>query len=683
MPAPERELAAMPPEPAPDPERDLHGLVVFSDGTPAPEVALTVLRPLARQVASHAIDEEVDDRVAELRTRADGSFRVPLEPGLVYDLEVEAEQHARQRIGDRYAGEFVRVVLEPGLTLRGRITLAPDGAPVEGAELLVQEGVIGSHGRPVFRTQCDADGNYELRHLPHGYLRLRIRHVQRGILYEELVARAPLAELTHDFEFPAGTTLRGRVTDATTGAPIAGAEVSTFTGFPSAETDPAGDYELPGLSAGASTAVHLRVRAPGYGRWFASLHAPLPEPELHQDFTLLAAHRASGRVVDIDGKPVTGARLLARERERDGDQTDRALACSDADGRFTLDDLRADMAHTLLVHHPGHATAAIDFPADELERAHLELGDVVMQRPARLAGLLRTPDGAPLEDLRVLLTYGRVDAGPEPSWFGEGFGAGRVTARTDARGRWSFVDLPPGRYSLSAGEKGWARRAELEVALEAGESADDIVLELEPEPSIRGVLVDEHGEALVGLAVRASRPYGRGTYDLTRVDGSFGLFGLELGEYTLSVSAFGSLHDRHFEGVAAGSHELRLVLAPIELVTLEGVVLTPAGDPVPGCSVVWSASPEAEGGPVTDADRAGRFRIELEAEKPVKLIAFPSADDRPGFTQREGFENGRTMWSYRTERLGVLPESGLVTLVLPEVPPSFPRFDSETGPSGD
>ena len=141
----------------------------------------------------------------------------------------------------------------------------------------------------------------------------------------------------------AGTFLTGRVTAAGDGAPVAGATVSTERTYyvvndrgTTVETGADGRYRIGPLPDGPTV---VTVYAEGHGPQLVSVD---PAEEKSLDVALPAPHEVAGRVLDPDGRPVTGAHLrLVNWRAYASLPLD---ADTDADGRFTIADAPSDAA---------------------------------------------------------------------------------------------------------------------------------------------------------------------------------------------------------------------------------------------------------------------------------------------------------------------------------------------------
>lgn len=656
--APDRSVVELPATAIePDPERDLRGVVVDTRGQPIAGADLVVLLPATRQLPgltqSFWLQRiESDDRaVARSSSAADGSFSIRLEPQRIYDLQVDHSLYARTKLCNLYAGEELHVVLARSAILRGTVVDATDASPIAGAIIEASPGVRGFAGKLKHRVTSDADGGFWLDRLPADFVQLEVEALGYARILWRSIVIAEGEEQTIEIELPRGVTIRGRVLDCETNAPIADAVLRSRTGhlFGSATVDAEGRYEWSGIPVGYRDSIV--VDAPGFGQ-YSYLLGDVPPEGLERDFCLLPCRRAHGRVVDGRGNPVANASISATACLQTGGvyQCDRELTMTDAEGRFDLLNLRVDLRHSLLVHADGFALAVLDFPAREWEANELQLDDVVLERPGSISGRVLDAAGAPLAEMWVSLTSeprSRDAWGPslvQDKGYASslGFGFGEVSARTDARGRYTFGDLPPGHCWIAAGVKGLARSAQLDFELEEGEHPSDVDLRIDLGLSIRGIVVDPRGHPVACANVSvdpASAPFAEITYDLTRADGSFVLSGLESGAYMLRAGPGGSPGALPTRGTppprgarplaeglpvaaAAGDSSVRVVL-PFAA-TISGIVRGPDDQPLAN-AVIWLRAP----GPVvawsrpTTSDHGGLFALWVADDREVDLRVVP------------------------------------------------------------
>ncbi len=126
------------------------------------------------------------------------------------------------------------------------------------------------------------------------------------------------------------------------------------------------------------------------------------------------------------------------------------------------------------------------------------------QRTGMIVGqVVDASTGAPISEAIVRLTMPKYFEDPTTP-------KGRVMA--DGEGRFFFTDLHPGEYFLQATKDGYApgtygqRRAEGQsqlLSLAEGERLADVTLRVWKHGVIAGTVVDEAGEPVVGVAVRA------------------------------------------------------------------------------------------------------------------------------------------------------------------------------------
>ena len=143
------------------------------------------------------------------------------------------------------------------------------------------------------------------------------------------------------------------------------------------------------------------------------------------------------------------------------------------------------------------------------------------------------------------------------------------SVQTDVDGRFEIAELPAGKYSLSAVKSGFlshlsqdAPRRVQPIELAAGQTVDKIVVTVWKGGVIAGQVLDEFGDPITGVEVRALRyqyvdgrrqlsqqfTQGRSSSSSTDDVGGFRLYGLEPGDYY--ISAQGGRDFRPFEHAA-------------------------------------------------------------------------------------------------------------------------------------
>jgi hypothetical protein len=251
--------------------------------------------------------------------------------------------------------------------VRGKITNAKTGAPLEGVQLKM--GVVG-HGMVADSARSDANGNYEIRTAPGLYSIFVVRDGFVSGHYID-VANLPVLELgadqeaAADFHMVPGATIAGTVTDAN-GAPIPQAIIQGMAKVyrqgqiewqlrTAGRTNDRGEYRLTDLPAGG---YYLQAGKPGIAsantRTFVTLGYPRAariedaqpirvaagETRSVIDFRLPdpGKHSVSGRVLfPGTGKPV--ANILITAAPAYPDYGANTSVHSDADGNFRLEGL--------------------------------------------------------------------------------------------------------------------------------------------------------------------------------------------------------------------------------------------------------------------------------------------------------------------------------------------------------
>ncbi|MBM3962290.1 MAG: sigma-70 family RNA polymerase sigma factor, partial [Planctomycetes bacterium] len=305
----------------------------------ASELRVRVLRPDESPVSGCIVtlepargDVDLVFETVEAATAADGVARFAVAPRAVYGVgsatararvrthasgptEVELRMQAPTSL-QRFPTSTQRLFGDPSLLAPVRVTgvvRRPDGAPAAGASLCLTRQSVGTPAVPF--TVADADGSFAFEVIGLGMM---------------LVAQAPgfaaselrpctAAPMTITLQ-PARGDLVGIVVDAD-GRPVAGARVrATPHGIqngaglstperrplPFVATDRAGGFVVPDLPTGP---IDVLVQADG--------HAPATlvltdASALHEPVRIVLPRGVvlRGRVVDQDGAPVAGVRVL-------------------------------------------------------------------------------------------------------------------------------------------------------------------------------------------------------------------------------------------------------------------------------------------------------------------------------------------------------------------------------------
>ncbi|MFI5457976.1 MAG: carboxypeptidase regulatory-like domain-containing protein [Isosphaerales bacterium] len=175
-----------------------------------------------------------------------------------------------------------------------------------------------------------------------------------------------------------------------------------------------------------------------------------------------------GRVVDADGKPVAGARVLSADHER-AIQIDDFAVSTDAGGRFRTGQVNAGEWFLVAIakgHAPGDQRVKIGAAVPQVE--------ITLGRPRTLKGRVVDPDGKPVAGAFV---------NPD-TW--RGHRCLRAFLWTDADGRFRWDDAPNDELIVDVNQTGYRGVFQQHVA----PSSEDVVFTLKPSLRIQGTVRD-------------------------------------------------------------------------------------------------------------------------------------------------------------------------------------------------
>lgn len=284
---------------------------------------------------------------------------------------------------------------------------------------------------------------------------------------------------------------------------------------------------------------------------------------------------ATGRIVDEDGNPLPGAKLVAI------DVVGKPAVEADADGRVRFE---IEWPQPLAAGNESWLELVASSPArvvvrlrERIERGRsieLALGVIRLGPAGDLHGSVFGVDGQPAKDAYVWASAGVSRAsGPTEDLrrvMGRGFGglgAGlRAWARTDERGRYRIEGVPVGSLTVVARLHGYLADYTDAFGLAAGAEVRVADLHLGAVPDknrIAGFVRADDGSPVAGAKIEVYEGTARNVnpfaYAATGADGAFSAVVLSGREYTLSVDVGGDdSRTMHRGGIRAGARDVLL-----------------------------------------------------------------------------------------------------------------------------
>ena len=455
---------------------------------------------------------------------------------------------------------MLRPLLPALLLLAGRVA-DPSGAPAAGIEVW---DLTSGHG-PQRLAVTGADGRFVL---PEMQSDLFVELCGPGFLTQGVIARRGGEPIRVVLE-PAAR-VAGRVLDAVTGNPVAGANVwgrqltdsgarcSYFAdgvcprdrSARTTRTGPDGSFLVDHFEPGL---YRLHVEAPGYLK-APPFHLKLAAGEARVPDVLVERGAVlRGRVLGSDGKPRGEVRLFASSGRSNHNDVK-----SDADGRYVLTGIEPGLVWVQL-HPPG-----LDYTQQSVEVGPGE-NEADFRLSAHTAHELRG---------RVVDAAGRPVGDARVRWEERGGGGAGDT--------WSAADgafsLPSGDgiHELSAEAAGYAPgRLERPVVVR-GAPVEGLEIRLADAATLRGrVLGADPEQRRQGVEA-----YQRGVYRRAELDAEdrFTLTGLGPGLWRLRAGAPGLGGEAEVR-IAPGEREVDFDLEVHPLVEIQGRVLAPDGTP--------------------------------------------------------------------------------------------------------
>lgn len=447
-----------------------------------------------------------------VRTGEDGSYEVPDPAEWANQITVHHPDYALKHvttIGNQKLPLDIRI--DTGVALAGKVVAEDGTTPVEGATLYLDGVPVARSGR---------EGEFTLAHAPKNWRELK------AIAGTRVAARTnPAKDLT--LKLAKGASLTGRVLDAKTQKPLAGASVSYSTTpdtplsasvAESVVTDSAGKFSIDAL---LPATLALGVTYPGFA--FDSQEIVVRDrTAVSRAIAGTPLARISGSVADESRRAIGGVRISLsndfRPRQR---MISRETAYSTPDGRFVLRGVTPEESLQLIAQKKGFATGKNG--PHKLAPAESK-ANVVITLPSGIAltGRVTDKEGRPLAGISVDTVENT--AGLRMVMFGGPLERPDLPT-TNASGEFE-VRLKEGTYDLSFSGEGFATTRKRDVKVFAG--AEPLTVTLSPAAELSGRVTHADGTGVGDVNV-SSFAEGVQSSTITAPDGSFTLPNLSSG----------------------------------------------------------------------------------------------------------------------------------------------------------
>jgi protocatechuate 3,4-dioxygenase beta subunit len=581
-------------------------------------------------------------------TGADGTFRLSDAAERGNRLRVEAPGFAFAEIGGVASGAVRRpITLSLGRALPGTALRDDRRTPAGGS-------LVRFEGRGVSRWfEVRPDGSFLLYGVPAEVGTLVVDAGERGQGSAPLEATAAKASVV----VAPPATLKGRVVEASSGAPVPRLRVVARSGGALfvGRSGPDGHYEMRGLSG---RTYRLVVDDAAFLPWSREGVRVAPGETKSEDVALGRAAALSGRVVDANGVPIEGATgRLARGGEnrfrafRSGALGSAAFRTA-PDGSFKATRLPPGNGQVLTVQHPDYETRTIG--GVSLAIGATSRLNVVLQSGLSLRGVVKDERDHPIvgAEVQVIRDFRFQSRGGQAQFSFVGPGA-TVRRETTLDGRFEFRGVTTGEYRMMVTKRGWAREQIPSVKVTDGKAPEPLEIVLRPGATISGHVREKSGSGAGGYRVYA-RPAGAaggaqmglfggaGGEEVTGDDGSFVIESVTAGEaYDVQAFSNAGIGPRK-AGVAVPADGVELTVSGRG--RMRGVVLdADSGRPIRDFEVAYTQS------------RGGSFVVRVGtvgSRGPNQAVAFHAEDgvftlDEVGAgkweveVRAEGYQGGR------------------------------------------
>ncbi len=588
---------------------------------------------------------------SQTRSEADGSFTLPGLSLGPYQLRVTAPGFAPLQTTVAAGAEGVDLVLERGGAITGVVVEEGD-RPVDAYRITANPAKPESQfsGETV-KTVGSPDGRFVLEDLSTGDYVLQILAPDRAPATARGTVVAQRATDVGVIRLGRGGIIRGSVVEAS-GGPIVGATVRVqgpgydpmqWMQLLTAETDPAGAFEIRGVPEGPK---HVVATHPEYAGAAAQVEVVMARGPADARLVLTEGGRVEGSARRRDGTPLSGLRVHAMSRS--GGPTSWGVAppqtITGPDGRFALEHVRPGPTTINLMSAAGSGRpVSMSVQSKTVEVRDGETVSVdFLSREILVTGRV-TQSGAPLAGIRIQL-MGESMSFMSSAAIGMGVaapptGPQRLQGTTGEDGAFELIVDEPGKYRARIESQDGRRQYPMRSLEIPDVEAHSVELSFSGVP-VSGIVVDKETQQpapQVGVSIfpkkATKREEGGAIRAMTGPDGRFELEA-DPGESRLFAHGEGYTQAQSEVTVdASGTSGLRVELE--RGLEIRGRIVDLRGRGLSGIDVFASSDDKGMGMGRTLAD--GTFRVGGLAPTTYNLC---TGDPLAGYAVQAGVRPG-------------------------------------------
>ncbi|MGM7701591.1 carboxypeptidase regulatory-like domain-containing protein [Pseudalkalibacillus sp. Hm43] len=540
---------------------------------------------------------------------------------------------------DNYGDKSGSVLIENGVTHTHDFSLSLNPSSISGTvttgsvpltNVLIR--LVDTSGANVFEVQTDEQGQYLIENFKPGSYALLVNHVdyQTG---KQGFTSLPGEAINLDFDLIAQPgSLIGTIFDEE-GSPLPGALIQVFYADSlqpanRAITDPEGSYVISGLAPGNYT---LTMTSSNYKTFTTGAIINANETITIDGFLAPDPGVISGTVTGTEG-PLEGAAV----KVIDVNGSSIGSGITDGDGTFSIGNLPVGtFAVTILAANHHSISQGVTISPGEFET----LSFTLVPEPGSIAGTVLDENGTPISGTVINVLLNGLIIGSN---------------LTDENGSYSFQDLQPQSYQLTADQPGYGM-ASIGAVVISNETATANFNLLSIFGVISGTVTDSDGNPLNNKTIYLNVFDQNDSFVysvLAQPDGTFSIPEVKPGDYLLTVTTEG--YESKTSGVSVEPDEVTDLTVPLSV--LGGnlsvqVIEDDTSVPIPG--VITDIYNET-GIPITSGvtDQEGKTTFEKLPEGQVVVSAVA-----PNYTNASKgaiIESGVT----KETTLAVTPETG-------------------------